>query len=51
MERDGQTIAELLKVGSVCLVMNVLHSDMQGLDGEVGDIDLGTAGEELQQAE
>ena len=51
MERDGQTIAELLKVGSVCLVMNIVHSDVQGLDGEVGDIDLGTAGEELQQAE
>ena len=40
MERDGQTIAELLKVGSVCLVMNVLHAHVEGLDGKVGDMDM-----------
>ena len=31
--------------------MNILHPHMQGLDGEVGDIDLGATGEKFQQAE
>jgi hypothetical protein len=31
--------------------MDISHTDMQGLDGEVGDVDFGTTGEELQQAE
>ncbi len=49
MERNVETVAERLEVGGVRFVMNILHSDMKGLDGEVGDMNLGTTGEEFQQ--
>ena len=48
VERNGEAVAEGLEVGGVCLVMNIVHADVQGLDSEVGDVDLGAAGEELQ---
>ena len=51
MEGDAEAIAERLQVGGVCFVMNILHPYMQGLDGKVRDMDLGTTGEKFQQAE
>ena len=51
MEGHGEAVAERLEIRSVCLVMDISHTYMQGLDGEVGDVDFGTTGEELQQAE
>ena len=40
VERNTEAVAERLQVGGVCLVMNIVHADMQGLNGEVGDVDL-----------
>ena len=51
VERNAETVAEGLQVGGVRLVMNITHPDMQGLYGEVGDVNLGASGEEFEQAE
>ena len=49
MERNVEAVAERQEVGGIRFVMNILHSDVQGFDGEVGDVNLGTTGKELQQ--
>ena len=51
VEGDVNVVAERLEVAGVSLVMNIIHTDMQGLDGEVGDVDLGTTGKKLKQTE
>ena len=51
MEGHAETVAERLQISGVGLIMDILHADMQGFDGEVGDMNLGTACEELQQTE
>ena len=51
MERDAEAGAEGLQVGGVALVVDVVHANMERLEGEVGDMNLGTPGEKLQQAE
>jgi hypothetical protein len=49
VEGDVEAVAEGLKVSRVRFVMNILHADMQCLDGEVGNMYLGTTSEELKQ--
>ena len=51
VEGDTEAVAEQLQVGGVRFVMNIFHSDVQGLDGEAGDVDFGATGEEFQQTE
>ena len=51
MEGHAETVAERLQISGVGLIMDILHTDMQGFDGEVGYMNLGTACEELQQTE
>jgi len=51
VEGDLQTLTEVLQIGSVRLVMDVLHPYMQGLDGEVGYMHLRAARHEFQQTE
>ena len=48
VEGYTEVVAERLEVGGVRFVMNIFHSHMEGLDGEVGNVHLGTAGQELQ---
>ena len=50
VEGDVEAGAERLEVGGVGLVVDILHADMDGLDGEAGLEDAGTAGKELQEA-
>ena len=49
MEMNAEVVAERLEVGGIRFVMNILHPNVQGFDGEVGDVNLGTTGKELQQ--
>ena len=51
VEGDTEKVTEGLEVGGVCFVMDISHADVQSLDGEVGDVDIGTTGKELKQAE
>ena len=51
MQGNAEAVAEGLEIGGVCLVVDIRHADMERLDGEVGDIDLGTTSEEFQQAQ
>ena len=51
VEGDAEAVAERLEVGGVCFIMDIIHAYVQGLYGEVGDVDLGTTGKELKQAE
>jgi len=51
VEGHAELGAEGLEVGGVGLVMDVLHADMEGRDGEVGDVHLGAASQELGQQE
>ena len=44
VEGDTEAVAERLQVGGVRFVMNIFHSDVQGLDGEAGDVDFGATG-------
>jgi hypothetical protein len=50
MEGNAQAGAEGLEVASVRLIAYIFHADMEGLDGETGDMDTRTTGEELQEA-
>ena len=47
VEGYAEAVAKRLEVGGVCFVMNILHSHMEGLDGEVGNVHLGTASQKL----
>ena len=49
MQGHAEAVAERLQIAGICLVMDILHTDMQGFDGEIGDMNPGTAGEKLQQ--
>ena len=49
VQGNAKTVAEGLKIGGVRLVVDIFHADVECLDGEVGDVNLGTTGEELQQ--
>ena len=49
MEGDAETVAERLEVGGVCFIMDIIHAYVQGLYGEVGDVDLGTTGKKFEQ--
>ena len=51
MKGNAEAITEGLEVGGVRLVLDIGHADMESLDGEVGDVNLGTTGEELQQTQ
>ena len=50
VERDAQFVAERLQVGSVGFVVDVFHTDVEGLDGKVGHKYLGATGHEFEQA-
>ena len=47
MEGNAETVAERLQIAGVRFIMDILHSYMQGLDGETWHMDLGTTSEEL----
>ena len=49
VQGDVEVVTERLEVGGVRFLMNILHPNVQGFDGEVGDMNLGTTGKELQQ--
>ena len=51
MEGNVEAGAEGLEVASVRLVAYIFHADVEGLDGETGDMDTRTTSEELQEAE
>ena len=42
---------EGMKVCSIRFVMDVFHTNMEGFDSEVGNVDFGTASQEFKQAE
>ena len=47
VQGDVEVVTERLEVGGVRFVMNILHPNVQGFDGEVGDMNLGAAGKKL----
>ena len=51
MEGNAETVAEGLQVGGVGLVVHILHANVCGFDGEVGDMNQGTACQELKETE
>ena len=48
MKRYSKIIAETLKIGGICLILDILHTDMQSMDGEMRDMHLRTAGKKFQ---
>ncbi len=51
VEGNAQLVAKRLEVGGVRFVVDIAHANMQGLDGKVGHMDLGTASQELKKTE
>ena len=51
MKGNTEAVAEGLEISDVRFVMNICHANMECLGSKARDVNLGTSGQEFQQAE